>query len=87
VPASQHGRRAWVRVDPLGASKYVIAYFEVEADRYQDIYESWDYDQPGMLLNQQRLTVTGEAELKQALNRWLDDLAKLRDPALGTSPI
>ena len=87
VPASQSGYRAWVRVDPLGDSKYVVTYFEVEANRYEEIYESWDYDRPGPLLNQQRLTVTGEAELKRVLNLWLDDLSRLGDPGVGSSPI
>jgi hypothetical protein len=87
VPASQPNRRAWVRVDPLGDSRYRVSYFEVERDQYQEVCETWDYDEPGMLLNQQRLIVTGEAELKRALSQHLDDLTKLRDLGVGTSPI
>ena len=87
VPASQSDHRAWVRVDPLGESRYAVTYFEVEASRYEEIYESWDYDRSGLLLNQQRLTITGEPELKRVLNQWLDDLSKLGDPGVGTSPV
>jgi hypothetical protein len=87
VAASQPDRRAWVRVYPLGESRYHVSYFEVPRDRYDEVYETMDFDQPGMLLNEQRLVVTGEAELAAALSQWLDDLSRLGEPGVGTSPV
>ena len=85
--ASQPHRRAWVWVRPLSDSRYHVWYFEAERDRYEEVRATWDYDRPGMLFNQQRLDIVGEAELKRALNQWLDDLTKLGDPGIGTYPI
>jgi hypothetical protein len=87
VPASQPSRRAWVAVYPRGDSRYRVCYYEVERDRYEEVRQTWDYDEPGMIVNRQALTVHSEAELKQVLDQWLDDLTKLRDPGVGTAPI
>ncbi len=87
VSASRPSRRAWVYVCPLPDSRYAVYYFEVEGDRYGEILETWDYDRPGMLLEEQRLVVTGEAELRVVLSRWLDDLSRLVDPGVSTFPI
>lgn len=87
VPASQANRRAWVSIRPMKDSRYLVTYFEIEAERYEEILETWDYDEPGMQLNGQQFYVTTLADLKKVLTRWLDDLSKLGDPGVGTSPI
>lgn len=87
VSASRPERRAWVVVRPQDRSRYLVWYYEVECDRYGEVLNSMDYDEPGMLLNSERIIVSAVEDLPQVLHRWVDDLSQFGDSAVSSAPI
>jgi hypothetical protein len=101
VRASAAGRRAWVTVYPEGwqfgrpawdadrqdAGAYLVWYYEVEEANYAEAVEAVDRDRPGLLLNEQRVSVESDRKLRTTLRRWIEDLGALRDPTTTTAPV
>jgi hypothetical protein len=71
---------------PSGRSRFLIEYYEVDRDRYEEVCRSWDNDLPGMLWNKERIEVATAEEVRDTLRRWLDDLTALKDPSLVGTP-
>src|SRR5689334_16497501 len=78
VTASQPDRRAWVIVTPRSGAGFLIEYYEVERDRYQEACETWDWDILGIMLNEQKTEARDALELMMMLRPWLPDLSQLK---------
>jgi hypothetical protein len=87
IPASQTDRRAWVIVYPLTEAGFIVEYYEVERERYEEACDTWDWDLLGIKLNEQKDRVRDDVELLAVLRRRLTDLSLLRDPVLSDVPI
>jgi hypothetical protein len=45
------------------------------AERYEEVCATWDYDEPGMILDKQQITVPDDVQLLELLRSWVGDLS------------
>jgi len=78
-------RRAATTAD--GDGWFRVHYYEVDRDRYEEVYDSLDWDLLGAVHNRTFFDVQGAVNLMHLLHRWLDDLTRLKDPGLVGDPL